>query len=193
MLTGDQFRISFRGQLPQGGAAMPLAAQALAALQDVSVPEDVVTVSPVQVDLMTLLDNQRAIYQRVQEIAPLQADQVELFRLLAEQEMADAYNTQIHEGATGAAFLSEGEATVQKLHDQFIARVTNDVATAQAAADEILAKSNEQIKRFAGPGRWRNWRRKRPCRALRFLNASATRSSPRTSSLTRSSAACRPN
>lgn len=149
--AGDQFRISFRGQLPQGGAAMPLAAQALAALQDVSLPDDVVTVTPVQVDLMTLLDNQRAIYQRVQEIGPLQEDQVALFRLLAEQEMADAYTTQIHEGATGAAFLSEGEATVQTLHDQFIARVTHDVATAQAAADEILAKGRTQIDRFAGP------------------------------------------
>ena len=148
---GDQYRLSLRGPGLRSHIALPLSDKAFLPLAEVTVPDEIVVVAPMQLELQDLIRTQRAIYERVQLLTQAQADQVELFRFEAGQELAGFYDYQIHQAPVGQAFLDRAQSEVQTQHDRFIARVDADLAVLQAAAGEIMHKGATEIARFEGP------------------------------------------
>lgn len=148
---GDKYRIAFRGELAEGGIAIPLKAGALAPLAAITVPDEAVVVAPAQTDLLALIDTQRAIFQRVGQVVQQQSDQIELFRVEAEQELVDFYELQIHEGPNGQALLDDAAAGIQAQHDSFMNQVNADLAELQAKAQQIAQTATEQSAHYAGP------------------------------------------
>lgn len=149
--TGDQYRLAFRGEIAEGGIAMPLKSGALAPLAAITLPDEVVAVTPSQTDLLALIHAQDAIFTRVHDVVQMQADQVELFRLQAQNELVDFYETQVHEGPVGQALLDEAAAGIQAQHDAFLAQVSADLAELQSKAAQITQAGTEQIARYEGP------------------------------------------
>lgn len=148
---GDQYRLAFRGEIAEGGIAIPLKAGALAPLAAVTVPDEIVVVTPAEVDLIALIDSQRALFQRVQDVTLLHSDQVERFRVEAEAELVDFYETQVHEGPVGQALLDEVAAGIQARHDAFLNQVNFDLAELQAQAAQIALTGTQQAARYEGP------------------------------------------
>lgn len=149
--AGDQYRLAFRGEIADGGIAIPLKAAALAPLAAITVPDEVVVVAPAQTDLLALIDTQRAIFQRVQDVTLLHSDQVERFRIETEAELVDFYETQVHEGPVGQALLDEVAAGIQAQHDAFLNQVNLDLAELQAQAAQIALTGTQQAARYEGP------------------------------------------
>lgn len=150
-VAGDQFRLAFRGDIADGGIAMPLKAGALAPLAAITVPDEIVAVDPSQTDLLALIDTQHQIFARVHDVTQMQSDQIELFKLEAQNELVDFYETQIHEGPVGRAILDDAAAGIQAQHDAFLAQVNADLAELQGKAAQISQAGNEQIARYGGP------------------------------------------
>lgn len=149
--AGDNYRIAFRGELAEGGIAIPLKAAALSPLAAITVPDEVVVVAPAQTDLLALIDSQRALFQRVQDVALLHSDQVERFRVEAEAELVDFYETQVHEAPVGQALLDEVAAGVQARHDAFLNQINLDLAELQAQAAQIAQTGTQQAAHYEGP------------------------------------------
>ncbi|HSX60848.1 MAG TPA: calcium-binding protein [Tahibacter sp.] len=150
-VSGDQFRLAFRGEIADGGIAMPLKAGALAPLAAITVPDEVVAVDASQTDLVALIDAQNAIFARVNDVVQMQSDQIELFRLEAQNELVDFYETQVHEGPNGQALLDETAAGIQAQHDAFLAQVNADLGELQGKAAQITLAGAEQTARYQGP------------------------------------------
>ncbi|WP_313920464.1 calcium-binding protein [Tahibacter sp.] len=148
---GDQYRLAFRGEIADGGIAIPLKAGALAPLAAITVPDEIVVVAPAQVELLALIDSQRALFQRVQDVTLLHSDQVERFRAEAEAELVDFYETQVHEGPIGQALLDEVAAGIQARHDAFLNQVNLDLIELQAQAAQIALTGTQQAARYEGP------------------------------------------
>ena len=149
--SGDQFRLAFRGEIADGGIAMPLKAGALAPLAAITVPDEIVAIDPSQTDLLALIDTQNQIFARVHDVTQMQSDQIELFKLQAQNELVDFYETQVHEGPVGQAMLDDAAAGIQARHDAFLTQVNVDLAELQAKAAQITQTGNEQAARYEGP------------------------------------------
>lgn len=148
---GDQYRLSFRSTATLGKIALPRLHKALVPLNQVSLPEEIVAIAPHQVELLALAESQRAIFERVATVVQTQAEQVELFRVEAGQELAAFYALQRDHAPRGQALLDEAQASAQARHDHFIARVNADLTVLQDSAAAVTATVGAAMARYEGP------------------------------------------
>lgn len=131
----DAFRLSFRGEVEHANIALPLVERAFEPLWAVTVPDDVVQVTPEQTDLLALLLAQQAIYQRVSDVAQLHDSQVDQFRSDMQHELISTYDLMTTEAQNGQRLIDSAAGSAQGMQDRFVAQSIIDGGRIQAAAD----------------------------------------------------------